>query len=131
MGESIDIRTYSPLTLAFMGDAVFELIVREKIVREADRAVDTLHKHKAEIVNATAQARMAERLMDHLTEDEMAVFKRGRNAKTKYTAKHADVVDYRKATGLEALYGYLYLTGQKERMDEITAIIIESGEENG
>lgn len=122
MGESIDIRTYSPQTLAFMGDAVFEIIVRERLVRRGNKGVDALNREKAQIVKASSQAKIADMIMDRLSEEEITIYKRGRNTKTRYTAKNADVADYRKATGLEALVGYLYLTGENERLDELMRI---------
>ena len=124
LGE-IDLKTYSPLTLAFIGDAVFELIIRTAEVAKGNRDVNSLHKSKSCIVNATVQAKISELLLPELTEEELAYFKRGRNAKSHTTAKNASVGDYRKATGLEALFGYLYLSGQEERMFKLTEIGLE------
>lgn len=116
----VDIRTYSPPALAFMGDCVFEIIIRSIVVGRGNRQAAGLHKTKSAVVNAKVQARMIEALMDELTEEERAVYKRGRNAKPHSVAKNASVNDYRKATGLEALYGYLYLCNQEERILELT-----------
>ncbi len=111
-----DVRAYSPLTLAYIGDAVYELVIRSVVVERANRSANDLHKLSVQYVKAQTQARMAEALSGILTEEELAVYKRGRNAKSMTTAKNATVGDYRKATGFEALMGFLYLSGQTERM---------------
>ncbi len=119
MEESVgfDIRTCSPLTLAFVGDGIFDLVIRTKVVvNGGNRPVNKLHRDKAKVVNAHAQAVMAEQLMPFLTNEETAVYRRGRNTHTATTAKNQSVADYRSATGLEALCGYLYLTGQEKRL---------------
>lgn len=113
--ESADIRTYSPLTLAYIGDDVYDLIVRTVVVERGNRQPDGLHKKASSFVNAAAQARLIEAVMDRLTDEEKNVYKRGRNAKSYTSAKNASIGDYRKATGLEALIGYLYLTDQTDR----------------
>ena len=113
--KSIDIRTYSPLTLAYIGDAVFDLIIRTMVVEKGNRSAHALHKASVVYVKAPTQAAMIELLMPDLTEEETAVYHRGRNAKSYTTAKNAAVGDYRKATGLEALMGYLYLQGKMDR----------------
>lgn len=118
--DNVDVRTYSPLTLAFMGDCVFEIVIRSVVVERGNRQAGSLHKAKTAVVNAKVQARMIEALMEELTEEERAVYKRGRNAKPHTIAKNASVNDYRKATGLEALFGYLYLNGQEDRILELT-----------
>ncbi|MDE6405318.1 MAG: ribonuclease III [Lachnospiraceae bacterium] len=112
----IDIRTYSPLALAYIGDAVYDLVIRTVVVERGNTSANKLHKKTVSYVNARMQARMIEALMDELTEEERTVYKRGRNAKSYTTAKNATVIEYRKATGFEALCGYLYLTGRQERM---------------
>ena len=118
--DNVDVRMYSPLTLAFMGDCVFEIVIRSIVVERGNRQAGSLHKIKSSVVNAKVQARMIEALMEELTEEERAVYKRGRNAKPHTVAKNASVNDYRKATGLEALFGYLYLSGQEARILELT-----------
>lgn len=118
--DNVDVRTYSPLTLAFMGDCVFEIVIRSIVVERGNRQTGSLHKTKTAVVNAKVQARMIEALMEELTEEERAVYKRGRNAKPHTVAKNASVNDYRKATGLEALFGYLYLNGQEDRILKLT-----------
>lgn len=112
----IDIRTYSPLTLAYIGDAIYDLVIRTIVVERGNRSANNLHKKAVTYVNARVQARMIDALEDELTEEEAAVYHRGRNAKSYTSAKNASVIEYRKATGLEALCGYLYLQDQQERM---------------
>lgn len=116
-GESeVDIRTYSPLTLAYIGDAVFEIVIRTLIVEKGQRAANTLHKHTTKIVCAGTQAAMIEALDGELTEEEKDIYRRGKNTKIHSSAKNASLSDYRKATGFEALCGYLYLSDNMERM---------------
>lgn len=121
----IDVRTYSPLALAFMGDCVFEIIIRTVVVERGNRRAEGLHKTKSAVVNAKVQAQMAEALLPELTEEELACYKRGRNAKSHSVARNAGVGEYRKATGLEALYGYLYLSGREDRLLELMKIGLE------
>ena len=106
----------SPLTLAYIGDCVYELIVRTIVVGTAERTVNTMHKHTCRYVNAEAQCAILEFISERLTEQEQSVVRRGRNAKSHSVAKHASVSDYRHATGFEALCGYWYLSGQNDRM---------------
>ena len=120
-----DKRQYSPLTLAFIGDCIYDLVARTIVVERANTNPNNLHKKKSEIVKAQTQAACAEALLPFLTEEELAVYKRGRNAHSHSAAKNASIGDYRKATGLEALYGYLYLTGQADRMLELIALSLE------
>ncbi len=123
--EEMDIRSYSPLTLAFLGDCVFDLIVRTVVVERGNRATEALHKKKSSIVKAQTQAQMAEVLLEHLSEEELAVYKRGRNAKSYTTAKNASMKDYRKATGFEALIGYLYLLDEQDRILKLMQIALQ------
>lgn len=111
-----DIKTYSPLTLAYLGDAVYEIIVRTVLVGEGNAPVNLLHKRASRLVKAEAQKEALERIKEQLTGEELSVFRRGRNAKSYSSAKNAAIGDYRIATGFEALFGYWYLTGQTERM---------------
>ncbi|MBE5883032.1 MAG: ribonuclease III [Lachnospiraceae bacterium] len=111
-----DVRSYSPLTLAYIGDAIYDLIIRSVVVERGNRAANDLHKRTTRYVKAEAQAQMIMALQEELTEEEMAVFKRGRNAKAYTSAKNASIGDYRKATGFEALIGFLYLTEQTDRV---------------
>ncbi|MBO5463356.1 MAG: ribonuclease III [Clostridia bacterium] len=110
---------YSPLTLAFLGDAVYSLLVRNMLSLSANKPTGKLHKESIQYVNAAFQAQMIRELLPVLTEDETSVFKRGRNAHSSHSPKNQSDADYRYATGLEALYGYLYLCGNTERIKEI------------
>ncbi len=112
-------RQYSPLTLAFLGDAVYSLLVRNMLTIESDKPTGKLHKLSVKYVNAAFQAEMIKLILDDLTENELAVFKRGRNAHSAHSPKNQSEADYRYATGFEALFGYLYLSGQRERLQEI------------
>lgn len=114
--EETDIRSYSPLTFAYVGDAVYDLIIRTVVVERANRSASALHKKTSSIVKARTQSDMIEAVMPHLTEEEREIYKRGRNAKPHTMAKNASVSDYRRATGFEALIGYLYLTGSFDRI---------------
>ena len=123
-----DIRTYSPLTLAYIGDAIFELVIRTVLVERKNTQPEKLHKAATNIVKAETQARMIEALQESLTPEEMSAYKRGRNAKAVTRAKNATMADYRKATGFEALMGYLYLKGDMERMIELIHLGVEKAE---
>lgn len=114
--KDVDIRTYSPLVLAYIGDAVYELLIRTRVISRGSMQVSKMHKKSASLVKAETQANLIKILSEELTEEELAVYKRGRNAKSVTTAKHATMIDYRMATGFEALVGYLYLTDQTERL---------------
>ncbi|MGN1151702.1 MAG: Mini-ribonuclease 3 [Lachnospiraceae bacterium] len=114
--KDVDIRTYSPLTLAYIGDAIYDLVIRTIVVERGNRSANHLHKKTVTYVNARVQAKMMDVLEEELTEEEQAVYHRGRNAKSYTSAKNASIIEYRKATGLEALCGYLYLQGEQERM---------------
>ena len=120
--EDVDINTYSPLTLAFIGDCVFDLVIRSVIVCRANRQPNKLHKLKANVVKAQTQSEMAKALMEDMTEEEAAVYKRGRNAHSFSSAKNASIQDYRRATGLEALVGYLYLLNRNDRILELISL---------
>ena len=119
---------YSPLTLAFIGDGVYDLLVREHLVRQANRPVGALNRQQVAFVNCERQAHFASILMPVLSEREQAVYKRGRNAAPKCTPKHGTVADYHSATGLEALFGYLHINGEHERIAELFAIITKDRE---
>ena len=114
--EPIDVCSYSPLALAYMGDAVYEVLIRTRVMNRGSMQVNKMHKKSASLVKAEAQARMIQARQEELTEEETAVYKRGRNAHSASSAKNASIRDYRMATGFEALVGYLYLTGQYERL---------------
>lgn len=117
--EKVDANTYSPLALAYIGDAVYEVIIRTKIINHGSIQVNKMHKRAASLVKAEAQANLIKAILEELTEEEKAVYKRGRNAKSATVAKHATVADYRMATGLEALVGYLYLAEEFDRLVEL------------
>ena len=119
-GGEVDLRTYSPLTLAYIGDAVFEIIIRTLIVEKGQRAANTLHKHTTKIVCAQTQSKMIDAVYESLTEEEQDIYRRGKNTKIHSSAKNASLSDYRKATGFEALCGYLFL---KDDTVRITFII--------
>lgn len=114
-----DIRTYSPLTLAYIGDAVFEIVIRTLIVEKGQRAANTLHKHTTKLVCAQTQAKMAESVYELLSEKEQDIYRRGKNTKINSSAKNASLSDYRKATGFEALCGYLFLMDDTKRITEL------------
>ena len=116
---NIGINEVSPLYLAYIGDAVYELYIRTMIAKDANIPVSKLHKTATSFVKAKAQSDPVHALMDFLTEEEIKIFKRGRNAKSATSAKNADIVDYRHATGFEALLGYLYLKKDFSRLYEI------------
>ncbi len=117
--KEVDVRAYSPLTLAYMGDAVFDIIIRTVVVERANTSANKLHKKTSNVVMAQTQAAMIDALQDILSEEEISVYKRGRNAKSHTVAKNASIADYRKATGFEALLGYLYLQDRADRILEL------------
>ena len=117
--EPHDIRTYSPLTLAYIGDAAYEIVIRTILVRKANMQVNKLHRHAAGLVKAEKQSEMIEILEPLFTEEEKQIYKRGRNAHSPTMAKHATMADYRRATGFEALMGYLYLKDDFGRIIEL------------
>lgn len=114
---------YSPLTLAYVGDGIYELMVRTHIASGENMPVNKLHRLATSYVAACYQSAYMELLLPLLTEQEMEIYKRGRNAKSHTSAKNMSILDYRRATGLEALFGYLHLTGQQQRLEELFAII--------
>ena len=131
--EEITITDYSPLTLAYIGDGIYEIIIRTVIVDEANRQVNKIHKAASNLVKAQTQAEMIHLIMDDLTEEEVKIYKRGRNAKAITRAKNASMSDYRVATGFEALMGWLYLTKQSDRMMELIKMAVsrfKNNEEN-
>lgn len=123
--SEVDIRTYSPLVLAYIGDGIYELIVRTVLVGQGNRQANILHKKASNYVKASTQSEMILAVQEELTEEEHQVYKRGRNAKTVTMAKHASMHDYRHATGFEALMGYLYLTHQTKRMIDLIKMGME------
>lgn len=114
--KEVGAKSYSPLVLAYIGDGIYDLVIRTVVVNRGNTQANKLHKKTSNLVKAAAQSTMIDGLLGILTEEEMAVYKRGRNAKSATMAKNATMQDYRKATGFEALMGYLYLDNQWERM---------------
>ena len=112
---SKDIRTYSPLTLAYIGDAVYDLVIRSVLVNRGNTAVNNLHKKASAIVKAPSQAAVAAAIMEELTEEEKDIYRRGRNSKPHTKAKNASTMEYLEAIGLEAVIGFLYLKGDTDR----------------
>ena len=109
-------KSYNPIVLAFVGDAVYTLFVRQTLTLNSDAKAGDLHKKASKTVSAVAQSKLAMEIFPLFTEEERDVFLRARNAHTHSSAKNADLADYKKASGLEAVLGYLYLTGQNDRL---------------
>ncbi len=120
--------TLSPISLAFLGDAVYEVMVREHLTLSEERKTEDLHRRAVGYVSAQAQSRAMERIAPLLTEDELQAFKRGRNAHVSHTPKGATTAQYHCATGFEALFGWLYLNGRIERLRELFDIICKGDE---
>ena len=125
--EDQDLRSYSPLTLAHIGDGVYELVIRTILVKKGNCPVNRLHKKASSLVKAGAQSAIMEVIEEKLTPEELSVYRRGRNAHSPTMAKHATMADYRRATGFEALMGYLYLKEDYTRM--LTLIRMGIGED--
>lgn len=125
--EDQDLRSYSPLTLAYIGDGVYELIIRTILVKKGNCPVNRLHKKASSLVKAGAQSAIMEVIEEELTPEELSVYRRGRNAHSPTMAKHATMADYRRATGFEALMGYLYLKEDYTRM--LTLVRMGIGED--
>lgn len=123
--EDGDLRGYSPLTLAYIGDAIYDLVIRTLVVKHGNCQPNKLHRRASALVKASAQAELIERILPSLTEEELQIYKRGRNAKSYTIAKNATMLDYRKATGLEALMGYLYLKEDTKRMIDLIRLGLE------
>ena len=126
LSADVDYRNLSGLSLAFIGDAVYELFIRKYILSKGEARVKDLHKDTVRLVNADFQADMTDVLLPHLREDELAVFKRGRNAHAGHTPKNKSEAQYHKSTGFEALIGYLYLKKDFERLDFIFSEVLEN-----
>ena len=115
----VDIKSYSPLALAYIGDSIFDLIIRTIVVGKGNTKASQLHKRTSQVVKASAQSQMVEKLLPLMTPEEETIYKRGRNAKSPTMAKNATMAEYRRATGVEALMGFLYLDNQFERIVEL------------
>ena len=124
--RDVDIRTVNPLTLAYIGDGIYELVVRSVMVARTNTRAGLLHRQTSQYVKAEAQSKMMDVLLPVLTEEEESVYRRGRNAKSPTMAKNASVSDYRRATCFEALMGYLYLTDRMERIVELTKLALDA-----
>ena len=124
--KEVDIKEYSPLTLAYIGDSIYDLIINSLVINEGNKQVQKLHRETSSMVQASAQSKMMRTIQEHLTEEEHAVFKRGRNAKSVSPAKNQSITDYRRATGFEALMGYLYLKKEWKRMLDLVKIGLDS-----
>lgn len=123
--DDVDLRTYNPLSLAFIGDSIYETLVRTIVVEKGNKSVNAMAKEKNTLVNATKQSEIGEFLKDYYSEEEADIYRRGKNAKTANHSKSASYNDYHKATGLEAVFGYLYLTGRIDRCVELLKIALE------
>lgn len=121
--KEVNAKQLSPLNLAFIGDCIYEILVRETLVTDANRPVNDLHRESVKYVSAKAQTEAFEKIKDMLTDEETAVYKRGRNAKVGHSPKSATEGEYHCATGVEALFGYLYLTEQTDRIKELFSVI--------
>jgi ribonuclease-3 family protein len=115
---NINLNEYSPLVLAYLGDGAIEILTREKLVRAGNIPPEQLHVKALLFVQATEQSKALENILPVLSEEEFDIYKRGRNAKAR-VPKSASPADYRRATGLECLFGYLYLSGKQERVREL------------
>lgn len=124
LGEK-DIKTFSPLVLAYVGDCIYEIVIRTILVELRDSNVQKLHKETTWFVKAATQAAIIDLISDVLTEEELSVYRRGRNAKSHTAPKNADIGEYHKATGFEALIGYLYLNNENDRLIELIKLGIK------
>lgn len=124
--QEVDIREYSPLTLAYIGDSIYDLIIKSLVINRGNKQVQKLHKETSSLVQASAQSMMMRAVQEELTDEERAVYKRGRNAKSVSPAKNQSITDYRRATGFEALIGYLYLQEKWKRMLDLVKIGLDS-----
>jgi len=117
--EKVDIRTYSPLSLAYIGDAVYDLVIRSYVVSKGNSQNGKMHKRTVKYVSAVSQAKIVDRIMDILSDEEKSVYRRGKNAQPHSMAKNASQKEYLKATGFEALIGYLFLKEDEDRVFEL------------
>lgn len=124
--KEVDVHSYSPLTLAYIGDSIYDLIIKSLVINQGNRQVNKLHKETSMYVQASTQSLMMRAMQEELTEEEHAVYKRGRNAKSVSPAKNQSITDYRRATGFEALLGYLYLKKEWKRMLDLVKIGLDS-----
>lgn len=128
--EEINPKNYGPLVLAYIGDTVYDLFVRTRIIARGNRHVTDMHKEAVGYVKAHAQALSAHALEKELTEEEMRIYKWGRNAKSNTSPKNADIIDYRTATGFETLIGYLYLKDETDRLTKLLELAFDAAQQN-
>ncbi len=124
--QEVDIKEYSPLTLAYIGDSIYDLVIKSLVINQGNKQVNKLHKETSALVQASTQSLMMRAMQEHLTEEEHAVYKRGRNAKSVSPAKNQTITDYRRATGFEALLGYLYLKKEWKRLLDLVKLGLDS-----
>ena len=124
--KEVDVNSYSSLILAYIGDSIYDLIIKSLVINQGNRQVNKLHKETSMYVQASTQSLMMRAMQEELTEEEHAVYKRGRNAKSVSPAKNQSITDYRRATGFEALLGYLYLKKEWKRMLDLVKIGLDS-----
>ena len=124
-----DVDSYSPLVLAYMGDCVYDLIIKSMVVSRGNKQVHRLHEETSSYVQASAQSRMMRAMQPHLTDEEHAIYRRGRNTRSVSAAKNQTITDYRRATGFEALVGYLFLKKRYARLMQLVKIGLDSLEE--
>lgn len=124
--KEVDVNQYSPLILAYIGDCVYDLIIKSMIINNGNKQVNKLHEETSHLVQASTQSLMMRTMQEHLNEEEHAVYRRGRNAKSVSPAKNQSITDYRRATGFEALVGYLYLKKRYARLMELIKIGLDS-----
>lgn len=127
--QEVDITSYSPLVLAFIGDCVYDLVIKTMIINRGNKQVHKLHEETSMFVQASTQSLMMRAMQEQLTEEEHAIYRRGRNAKSVSPAKNQSITDYRRATGFEALLGYLYLKKQYKRLMELVKAGLDSLDE--
>lgn len=128
--SDVNAEELSPLVLAYMGDCVYELLVRNYVVSKGNRPVNHMNSMTRSFVNAGSQSDMYDILKPYLTDEEENIYRRGRNAKSHTHAKNQSIVSYRRATGIEALFGYIYMKGNFERLNELFAVGIDGLEKN-
>lgn len=128
--KEVDINSYSPLTLAYIGDSVFDLVIKSLIINDGNKQVQKLHRETSELVQASSQSKMMRTIQEQLSSEELGIFKRGRNAKSVSPAKNQSITDYRRATGFEALIGYLYLKKDWQRIIDLVKVGMDSMEES-
>jgi len=124
--QEVNIQTYSPLALAYIGDGIYDLVIRTLVINAGNKQVQKLHKETSALVQASAQSQMMREMQEHLSAEELAIYKRGRNAKSVSPAKNQSITDYRRATGFEALLGYLYLEKNWKRIIDLVKIGLDS-----